>query len=238
MVIMVGIIALCLIASPAFATLNTLDLGTSSFIEGAEGVLQWQSVATSFTGNLTVAGLDPGYEYQLKIEQDWTSVGGSYLSQIGRTWNNTGVYNFPDDSTDAERQARADAGDELVGYFLFSWFTMNADGSADYVQDGSGVEHISPNSDGSLTLPFYADYSWHVAGQQQNGREWVTGMPMGEYDSQFLLTREPPSGWAYDNIFGKDGVAFSVAKVPEPSTLLLLGGGLLGLAGLRRKFKI
>ena len=37
----------------------------------------------------------------------------------------------------------------------------------------------------------------------------------------------------YDN-----GHGFLATPIPEPSTLLLLGSGLAGLAGIRKKFKI
>lgn len=44
-------------------------------------------------------------------------------------------------------------------------------------------------------------------------------------------------GEAWDGSFSpRSELAFYLTSIPEPSTLLLLGGGLLGLAGFRRKF--
>lgn len=45
----------------------------------------------------------------------------------------------------------------------------------------------------------------------------------------------PPYGWIA--VYDGDNVAFQIRGVPEPTTMLLLGLGLIGLAGIRRKFQ-
>lgn len=118
-------------------------------------------------------------------------------------------------ATDANYQAEMANGFTVLGYILFDSFTY---------------------SGGELTIPFYLNSSYHIAGVPQPDRPAPGNvvMPDESYTVTFLLT-EDQANW--ESPLLKRDVSFEIshAAVPEPSTILLLGSGLIGMVLLGRK---
>ncbi len=121
-------------------------------------------------------------------------------------------------------------GDSLVtfevDYYLEMDTTTGGVGDWAYGKGNAGIE-----IDNFVTYEYLGD-SDDILGEAQNG-------------SIFLDDREgrlEVSAFFYEDDWGAFGMevrswAEAETAIPEPSTMLLLGSGLIGLAGLRRKFR-
>jgi len=213
-----SIICLCYLVfgSIAFALPVTVDLVQNPAWADAygAGTLSYASVGPTFMGSLAVSGLTANQSYQVKLEGQPGDdpIGNENLGSIGRWWvidpsEKWGGRNATDDTY----QAEIDAGFTVLGYILFDSITTDANGAAN--------------------IDFYLDYSWHTIDVTERG---AVEMPVGLYTATFLIT-ENFENW--NSPLLRTDIEFEVAPVPEPATLLLLGTGLLGFAGFRRKNK-
>ncbi len=126
-----------------------------------------------------------------------------------------------------------------TGNFALTFDSPVVDPYIALVSVGSAWRSVTYSFDTPFTVISTGSNFWGYGGYSVSGNDF-TGIEFngilqfqGTYSS-FSFDILQPEGWHGFNL----GVADAASPIPEPSTILLLGSGLAGLAGFRQKFKV
>lgn len=194
----------------AFSTLLVLLLGTG-VVASADPILLNGSFSTPDQGG--------GYTYN-PTGASWTFTDGSGIQANGSAW---GFTNAPVGTQTAFLQGVGSISQDITGLISGQAYTVSF-----YLEQrpNYGVDPVTISVGGvNLLSGTDAPSVWQLYTE--------TFIASGSSESLSFSTSIPNDGGDYDA--GLSGV--SVASTPEPSSIFLLGSGLLGLGGMvRRKF--
>jgi hypothetical protein len=207
-----------------FTTTRTTAVYTGSFTNNGAYV---SNRSTQYFNNLTVG--DTGYLVGSPLDRFYISGDFNNYSTMNTSWNTSLSYlGFTNGTTSLHNfgLASLDKGATLWGFNNnFSWGFVNITGQSLQLYDGNSIAGGALYVGDILGLQISNNFITNITGMDGLNIYYLASLP----DNFYL------HGLAYDLEGG--GHLIPINGVPEPTTMLLLGLGLIGLAGVRRKFK-